>query len=111
MLAAVDGREMPPLTAFNPGDDCYPDRSATVIVQCASLDGGDAVDLEGPGILGVRRVAPSGVGPSFWNELAANAVRYPLGVDVILASNREILCLPRSTRVVASSSARLAEGR
>jgi alpha-D-ribose 1-methylphosphonate 5-triphosphate synthase subunit PhnH len=96
---------------FTPGDDCFPDRSATVIVQCAALDGGKAVELAGAGIRGVRRVAPTGIGSSFWNEIGANNARYPLGVDVILASGPEILCLPRSTRVVAGCGVSHAEGR
>jgi alpha-D-ribose 1-methylphosphonate 5-triphosphate synthase subunit PhnH len=99
-FAVFDGAAMPALTAFDQGDDRYPDRSATLIVQCTALDGGTAIDLEGPGIRGQRAVAPCGVGADFWSDVAHNASRYPLGVDLMLVCGREIICLPRSTRVV-----------
>lgn len=100
-FAVIDGEaESPLLSAFNPGDDQFPDRSTTVIVQCAGLAGGDDVTLEGPGIAGTRSVAPSGLRPGFWAEVAANAALYPCGVDLILSHGRQALGLPRSTQIL-----------
>lgn len=100
-FAVIDGgAEAPLLSAFNPGDDQFPDRSTTVIVQCAGLAGGDEVALEGPGIAGSRIVAPTGLRPDFWAEAAANTALYPRGVDLILSHGTQALGLPRSTQIV-----------
>lgn len=86
----------PRLGAFHPGEDRYPDRSATLFVQVASLEGGAPVRLSGPGIETSRIIEPAGVPAHFWSDWAENRAGYPLGVDVILASGRDILGLPRS---------------
>lgn len=99
-FAVINGAAMPLLATFDQGEDRYPDRSATLIVQCTALDGGTPVEIEGPGIRGQRAVAPRGVGADFWSDVAQNASRYPLGVDLMLVCGHELLCLPRSTRVV-----------
>jgi alpha-D-ribose 1-methylphosphonate 5-triphosphate synthase subunit PhnH len=96
----------PPLDAFDPGDERYPDKSATVIVQCASLEGGEGLTLAGPGIKGERCVAPACVRDGFWDEVAANHDRYPLGVDLILVAGRSIMGLPRSTQVTRTERRR-----
>lgn len=99
-FAVLDGAETAPLlAAFNPGHDEFPDRSATVIVACAALEGGQAVTLSGPGIAGSRTIAPRGLRRGFWAEIAANAGLYPLGVDLILTCGDALIGLPRSTRV------------
>lgn len=100
VFAVIDGAgSAPPLTAFNPGHDQFPDRSGTVFVQCDSLDGGPAVSLTGPGIPGARRVAPLGLRQNFWAEFAANAELYPLGVDLVLCHGAQMVGLPRTTHV------------
>ena len=117
-FAVIDaGEATPGLAAFNPGDDRYPDRSATVIVQCRALSGGTPVTLTGPGIRSTRVVAPTGLSPSFspsfwpnfwpnfWQEVAANSARYPLGLDLMFAADRQIMGLPRSCRIVPASEA------
>lgn len=100
-FAIIDGADAAPLlNAFNPGHDQFPDRSTTVIVSCAALDGGPEVTMSGPGIAGTRSIAPRGLRPGFWAEVAANADLYPLGVDLILTCGDALIGLPRSTRVV-----------
>ena len=100
-FAVIDGAALEPkLAAFNPGDDQFPDRSTTVIVQCAALSGGEVVTLEGPGIAGTCEIAPSGLHPGFWGEVAANAELYPCGVDLILSHGAELIGLPRSTQIL-----------
>ena len=100
-FAMIDGAAPEPrLAAFNAGDDQFPDRSTTVLVQCAGLEGGDAVTLEGPGIPGQRTIAPTGLRPDFWAEVADNATLYPLGVDLLLIHGALALGLPRSTQIV-----------
>lgn len=100
-FAVIDGAAAEPkLAAFNAGDDQFPDRSTTVLVQCAGLDGGETVTLDGPGIAGQRTVAPVGLRPGFWAEVEDNAAVYPLGVDLLLAHGAQVLGLPRSTQIV-----------
>ena len=97
-FAVIDGGDTAPaVAAFHPGEDQFPDRSTTVIVQCAGLEGGTQVALEGPGIPGRRIIAPSGLREGFFSELAANAALYPLGVDCLLTSGAQLVGLPRST--------------
>lgn len=99
-FAVIDGTETAPLLAdFDPGNDQFPDRSTTVIVQCRTLDGGEAVMLAGPGILGSRSIAPTGLRPGFWAEVAANNAAYPLGVDILLTHGNAVIGLPRSTQI------------
>ena len=99
-FAVIDGAQATPrLTDFNPGHDQFPDRSTTVIVSCAGLDGGPAVTLTGPGIAGSTTIAPRGLRQNFWAEVAANAEIYPLGIDLILSCGEALIGLPRSTRI------------
>jgi len=103
-LAVLDSRrEEPTLLDFHHGVDCYPDRSATVVIQIDQLRNGAPVRLTGPGIRGERDISPIGLPERFWDVWARNHAGFPLGVDVILASGRSILGLPRS---VAACSAR-----
>ncbi|MCZ8374195.1 MAG: phosphonate C-P lyase system protein PhnH [Beijerinckiaceae bacterium] len=99
ICSASDG--FPGLTAFNPGNELYPDRSTTLILQIDSLTGGEALDLEGPGIPGTRRIAPRGLPADFVAGWARNARLYPLGVDIVLVAGSRILGLPRTTRILA----------
>lgn len=100
-FAVIDDMASSPLLAeFNPGNDQFPDRSTTVLVQCAALSGGDSVTLSGPGIAGSRDIAPAGLRPGFWAELAENAELYPLGIDIILSQGEAVIGLPRSTQIV-----------
>lgn len=97
----IDGAAAEPKhAAFNAGDDQFPDRSTTLLVQCAGLTGGEVVALEGPGIPGQRSIAPTGLRQGFWAEVEGNAALYPLGVDLLLVHGAQVLGLPRSTQIV-----------
>ncbi|WID94193.1 phosphonate C-P lyase system protein PhnH [Bosea vestrisii] len=100
-FAVIDGAAPEPkLAAFSAGDDQFPDRSTTVLVQCSGFEGGETVTLEGPGIAGHRTIAPAGLRHGFWAEVADNAALYPLGVDLLLVRGNQLLGLPRSTQIV-----------
>ncbi len=90
------------LAAFNAGDDRYPDRAATIILQCNSLRGGTPASLSGPGIQGARIIAPAGLSDDFWQQAAANHACYPLGVDLVLVGGIEVMAIPRSTSITIS---------
>ncbi|MFV0295633.1 MAG: phosphonate C-P lyase system protein PhnH [Hyphomicrobiaceae bacterium] len=103
-FAVLDGAgAAPPIAAFDPGEERYPDKSATLIVQVVSLSGGMPVRLSGPGIDGTRTIAPQGLREGFWDEVAANNARYPIGVDILLVSGDALIGLPRSTAIAIST--------
>ncbi len=95
----ADAAAMPPLDAFALGREDYPDRSATVIVQVPALQGGRAVVAAGAGIADRGVFAPAGLPADFWDWAAANQALFPCGVDVLFACGRDIVALPRSTRL------------
>lgn len=99
-FAVIDcAADEPRLSAFNLGTDQFPDRSTTVIVQVNRLEGGHAITLAGPGILGSRDIAPQGLRSGFTDELRENGALYPLGVDVLLTHGEGLIGLPRSTQI------------
>lgn len=95
----VDPSTMPALDSFAIGEDRYPDRSATLIIQVPSLTGGRATTWTGPGIDGRREVRIAGVLAGFWEQWALNHELYPLGVDIIFASANAVVGLPRGVKV------------
>lgn len=95
----TDPATMPDLTAFAAGEDDYPDRSATLIIQVASLAPGGLLRLSGPGIRTVEHLGVTGLPARFVAQWRGNRVLYPLGVDVILAAPDAIVGLPRTVAV------------
>lgn len=79
------------------GDPLYPETAATIFAT-AVFGSGTALHLTGPGILGEAHLAVAGIHPSFW-AARAKAARYPLGWDIYLVGDSEVVGLPRSTRV------------
>lgn len=96
-----DPAHLPPLGAFAQGEEDYPDRSATLILQLAGLDGGPALLLTGPGLAAPARIAPHPVPADLAERCRANRARFPLGVDILLVAGAELAALPRSVRVSA----------
>ncbi len=84
---------------FHQGDDRYPDKSATLIIECMSFVDGPCIRLTGPGIKSEIEIAPSGLHKNFWKDMARNNAQFPLGVDVILTDGLELIALPRSVRI------------
>lgn len=97
------GAERPLLRDFAAGVDCYPDRSATVLMECIDFISGPEVRLKGPGIRDAIDIAPSGLRPSSWREIEENAARFPLGVDLFLVADDKIIGLPRTTRATETA--------
>jgi alpha-D-ribose 1-methylphosphonate 5-triphosphate synthase subunit PhnH len=88
----------PDLQAFHPGTPEYPEASTTLLIQVESLADGEAVVLQGPGILGERAIAPQ-LPAQFWQQWISNHHAYPLGVDVFLFDQTHVIGLPRSTDI------------
>ncbi|CAN7337889.1 phosphonate C-P lyase system protein PhnH [Rhizobium sp. LjRoot254] len=93
------GAALPALSTFSMGSQEYPDRSTTIIAELPDLTGGAALTLSGPGIDGEATIAPQGLPPHFENMWRENAALYPRGVDLVLVSGSDILCLPRTTKI------------
>ncbi len=100
VLAVVaDAGAMPAFADFALGTAEYPDRSATLIVQVAALDGGPLLVLAGPGIKGTSAIAPTGLPADFVARMGANRALFPRGIDLFLVAGSRIAGLPRSVVV------------
>lgn len=99
-----DMQTAPPLETFCLGSSEFPEASTTLIGQLPALEGGRRVEVQGPGILGTRAIAPPLPAP-FWPQWQINHQHYPLGVDVILCAETDLLALPRTAQVQLSTDA------
>ncbi len=77
----------------------YPDRSATLLVEVVSLEGGEPLRVTGPGIASEASMRIDGLGCGFLQARQANRALNPCGLDLILTAGSRALCLPRSTIV------------
>jgi alpha-D-ribose 1-methylphosphonate 5-triphosphate synthase subunit PhnH len=84
---------------FATGTSDYPDRSATLLLPVASLDGGPALVLTGPGIETTASIAPQGLPQGFLDVMAINRAGFPLGFDLVLLCQAQAIALPRTTRI------------
>ncbi|ESH91857.1 carbon-phosphorus lyase [Cupriavidus sp. HPC(L)] len=93
------GHDVPALHRCAQGDPAFPDRSATLIVEVASLDAGDTLTLRGPGIETTCTLRVGGLPEDFRHQWQANHAGFPLGVDLLLTAGERICALPRTTLV------------
>ena len=82
-----------PLSVYKIGTSEYPDRSATLIVECSELTQSGAT-LTGPGIKDTAQLSLPDV-----DALQANSTFYPLGLDFFFTSGTQVAALPRSTQI------------
>ena len=97
-LLAADAASLPRLGGLALGEDRYPDRSATLLVEVPALDGPEAGRFTGPGIRTAEPARIAGLPAWFREDWAANGAAYPLGVDCLLTCGDRMLGLPRTTR-------------
>jgi alpha-D-ribose 1-methylphosphonate 5-triphosphate synthase subunit PhnH len=90
---------LPDLMPFAAGTDEAPERGATVIVQLPALGSGRPWQLRGPGLAGAGTLHAAGLPDDFATLWAANASRYPRGIDLILCAGRALAALPRTAQV------------
>ncbi len=90
---------LPALDLFNAGSAEYPDDSATLLIQVASLSNATGVKLSGPGLREPIYLDAAGVSADYWRALQASRARFPLGVDIIFTCGEHIAALPRTTQV------------
>ena len=95
----ADASMIPALDRFALGEDKYPDRSATLIIQVPSLTDGPQTIWSGPGIPGTATANIAGLPDNFWELWALNGELYPLGVDLVFVCGSDIVGLPRGVKV------------
>lgn len=91
------------LADFAQGSMAYPDRAAMVLVQVASLFDGPRRILSGPGIRSAHALQVAGLPDDFDEQWRANGAGFPTGVDLVFCCGDEIIGLPRTTRIDAST--------
>lgn len=84
-----------PLSQYRIGTPEYPDRSATLIVECDDLQQVGA-KLTGPGIKSTVQLSLPDL-----PALRVNAALYPLGCDFFFTCGNRLAALPRSTQIRA----------
>ncbi|MCJ2139309.1 phosphonate C-P lyase system protein PhnH [Methylobacterium sp. E-066] len=97
-----DPARCPPLARFAQGTPAYPDTSTTLVFAHDAITSGEGLNLAGPGINGMTRIALTPLPDSFVAQRAENRAGFPLGVDLILAAPGLVAGLPRSTAVTES---------
>lgn len=96
---AADTASLIAIDNFAAGSQDYPDRSTTLILQVESLEGGEGLHLEGPGIETSARLAPRPMPRHIVEQWRQNNERFPRGIDLILAGPDALACLSRTTRI------------
>lgn len=92
-FALGDWDSLLPLTAYRIGTAEYPDRAATLIVECTALRAEGAL-LTGPGIKDSARLnLPESA------AFRANRALFPRGLDMFFTCGDRLAALPRSTVV------------
>ena len=95
------GSALPPFSQFAQGIQEYPDRSTTIILEVASLEGGPRLSLTGPGIKGETEITPHGLPATFLDQWRANRALFPRGIDLILTCGNGLIGLPRTVNIKA----------
>ena len=93
MFAVGTWDALAPLSSYPVGTPEYPDRSATLIVECAELAPTGAT-LRGPGIRSQASLSLPDI-----EAFQSNHALFPLGLDFILTGGKQVAALPRSTTV------------
>ena len=104
-FAAIALTDMPTIKldelVFNVGNEEYPDRSTTLVIETDSLSSGQQFKLTGPGIKDERRIQLGELSSEVKNTLLAQGEAFPLGLDLIFVSGEQVVAIPRSTSVEA----------
>jgi alpha-D-ribose 1-methylphosphonate 5-triphosphate synthase subunit PhnH len=95
----ADAAALPALDTFALGEDEYPDRSTTLVLQVADLAEGSGATLRGPGIQSIARLAVDGLPAGFWEQRAALQPLFPRGLDIVFACGSLLAAVPRSTMI------------
>ncbi len=76
----------------------YPDRSATVIIDCENLGSTEGQLFTGPGIKETATFDIPGFPPAIWDLIDRNQALFPLGIDWIFTGGSHMVALPRTSK-------------
>ena len=93
-----DINNMPPLCQFKQGTPVYPEDSTTLLITVGAFHESPLQQqkLTGAGI-NQQITMPINLSDSFWQQWQQNHNSYPLGVDIYLFSDNNIIGLPRTS--------------
>lgn len=94
---AGDPATLPSLDRFDLGDEDYPDRSTTLILEVPEIAAQGGLTLRGPGIRDRAQIAIGGLDADFWRARAELASLFPLGLDLVFVCGRQLIAVPRTT--------------
>ena len=95
MFALGTWEALTPITRFAIGTPEYPDRSATLIVECETLST-EGARLTGPGIAEEAGLTLPDLAP-----FQQHRALFPLGLDFFFTAGSQVAALPRTTIVEA----------
>lgn len=102
-FALIKGDEPESLEGFSFGDEIYPDRSTTLILEVGGFDGGVALSFTGPGIKAPESLFVKGLNSTLLASLMAHRGAFPQGVDILLTAGNDVVAIPRSTELTLMS--------
>jgi alpha-D-ribose 1-methylphosphonate 5-triphosphate synthase subunit PhnH len=77
-----------------------PEQSATIVVTVESLNQGDCrLKLSGAGIASSKECSIQGLDPEWLSSREEWVCSFPLGVDLILVDEKEVMAIPRTSKV------------
>jgi alpha-D-ribose 1-methylphosphonate 5-triphosphate synthase subunit PhnH len=77
-----------------------PEKSATIVLIVESVSHGDIqLKLSGAGIAKTRECSLQGLNPQWLSSREDWVCSFPLGVDLILVDDKEVMAIPRTTKV------------
>ncbi|PHQ71912.1 MAG: phosphonate C-P lyase system protein PhnH [Sneathiella sp.] len=91
--------DMTVIKQFSIGTAEYPDRSATVIVECSALIAGKGPVFTGPGIKTDVAFDIENCPAALKSAITRNHQLFPIGVDWLFTSPEELAALPRTTKI------------
>lgn len=81
------------------GEEEFPERSATLMIQISGFKVEAGRSWKGPGIKTEEHLQVLGLSDTFWKFWHRNHTLYPLGVDVFFISPSAMVGLPRTIEV------------
>jgi len=80
-----------------------PEFGATILLKVKHLGQGPSLEFTGPGVNERTNVQVNGLHPDWLKLRAQWNSGFPMGVDFILLDEHQLICVPRTTQIRASS--------
>lgn len=94
----ADGTQVP---EFSPclGTLESPEGGATLLLTVAAFNHGASYTFSGPGVDGARNITVQGLNPAWLDSRESWNAAFPMGVDIVLLAGKQVMALPRTTRI------------